>query len=97
MSLYHSGMEQVPVKHLPKRILDHYIEEYERIGYKEDHDLEEMLELNCSYGFSWSSSTLGGEFWDNVFSGKWEKEWDEEISEEEIVQKVLILIKSIVS
>lgn len=92
----HPTLAYAPVRDLPKKLRDLYIEEYTKSTEVKEFDVDEILSIDCSHGFSWLASSQGERFWDDVFSGVWDEEYDIEETLDEKLSNVFSLIKKVV-
>lgn len=94
----HPTLAYAPVRDLPKKLRDLYIEEYIKLnpGRTEESDINSILDIDCSHGLSWLASSQEQRFWDNVFAGVWDEEYDTEETLDEKLSNVFSLIKKVV-
>lgn len=92
----HPKLISVPVKELPKKLRDLYVEECNKSLNIRGKSLKQVdFNANCSCGFRWDSSIQGIDFWSDVYDGVWDEEHDSEETLDNKLSNVLNLIKKI--
>lgn len=93
---------RMEVGKLPPKLKTLFFEEVERYWGKvtrniKEKEIQEGFNTNVGQVFSWDRSRMGSNFWNNVYHGCWDSEYDEEeeVNEEDLFNSVLSKIKSI--